>query len=341
MTRLLRALRDFVRREWMLSFTLLLFAYTVVVVLGHRFGPFTIAHTDMVRQGGPDIVSDGSCFDGQRLTPTERPALDAAVLLYSHFPGEDGAESGSGTVIHDSHDAAGHNRVLTVRHVLEKATRTHGVVDVFDRFGNFLGQGVQDPATVLSDASLAQEPEAAVRGHKGDGGVLLDMVHASRGYDRIRGLDIAPALYQGIMTGWFSDPAALMPGSSGSALLDPNNRIIGVVEGIETLTSVFRTQLMAHDMHAFVELHHRHADDGQVYSFYHGAQAYFMPVSGPGVLDVLQLHPAVAPPEQTYDVHVIGFPKMACVIYHGRVYPRDSRPPLLAIARVWHLLSGL
>lgn len=316
-------------------------AYAAVVITGRWFGPFVIAHRDMAHQVGPDIVADESCFDGQRVPEAERAALDAVVFLYVEGPDGRADRSGTGTIIRNSRTAEGHDRILTVRHVVQHALETHGKIRVINRYGKYLGEARQDPATILSKSRLAQEVESAVAGMNGDGAVLLDMVDVRDWYDTISGLEIAP-VYRGILTGWFSDPAALMPGISGAALLNDHNRIIGVAQAAATgnrYPPTFHAQITVHDILRFLKPHQREEETVRSVSFYHGANAYFMPLSGPGVLETLNLQPVIAPSEGGENVHVFGYPMDTCVAYHGQVYPEDSRP-LMGIPNRLHVLLG-
>lgn len=315
--------------------------YVAVVTTGHCLGPFVIAHRDMAHQSGPDIVADESCFDGQRVPGAERAALDAVVFLYVEGPDGRGDRSGTGTIIRNSRTAGGHNRILTVRHVVQHALETHGRIRVIDRYGKYLGEARQDPATILSGSRLAQEVDSAVAGMNGDGAVLLDMVDVRNWYDSIRGLEIVP-VYRGILTGWFSDPSALMPGVSGAALLNDRNQVIAVVQaaaGGGQYPPTFRTQLTVHNILRFLKPHQGEEETVQSVSFYHGANGYFMPLSGPGVLETLHLQPVMAVSEGGENVHIFGYPMDMCIAYHGRVYPKDSMP-LMGIPNRLRVLLG-
>ena len=170
------AIFHYLRQRPFLMFLMVVGAYVAVVSMGRWFGPFVIAHRDMAHQVGPDIVADESCFDGQRVPAAERAALDAAVFLYVEGPDGRGDRSGTGTIIRNSRTAQGHNRILTVRHVVQHALETHGKIRVINRYGKYLGEARQDPTTILSKSRLAQEVDSAVAGMNGAGGVLLDMV---------------------------------------------------------------------------------------------------------------------------------------------------------------------
>ncbi|MGY6770482.1 hypothetical protein [Komagataeibacter sp. NFXK3] len=237
----------------------------------------------MAHQSGPDIVAEHSCFDGQRVSASERAALEATVYLYVASPDGKNDISGSGTVLRDSRTPQGHNRILTIRHVTQHALRKHGRIYVLDRFGHKLSEARQTPATILSESQLAQEPDSGVHDLPGDNAVLLDMQPRTPAYDQISGVDVAPRLYRGIMYAWFTDPGALMPGVSGAALLNEHNQVIGIAEGTgggdNQHSHAFVTQVSAHDIQKVFERQDTGENTIGSATFFHGSIAAFMPLS--------------------------------------------------------------
>ncbi|MGS0648534.1 hypothetical protein ACU81Q_12985 [Komagataeibacter melomenusus] len=336
-------IRRFLRERWHWLPWIVIVLYYVTVAIAHRLGPFVIAYKDMAHQSGPGIVAAHSCFDGQRVPESERVALEATVYLYVALPNGQNDISGSGIILRNSRTPQGHDRILTIRHVTQHALREHGKIYVFDQFGHKLGDAKQTPATILSESRLAQEPDSGVPGVQGDNAVLLDIQPNTPAYDQISGVEVAPRLYRGIMYAWFTDPAALMPGISGAALLNEHNQVIGIAEGAGDSHPhhyTFATEVTAHNILKVFETQETGANTIQSRTFRHGSIAAFMPVAGPGVQDILHLQPTFAPPENRFNVHVFGYPEGLCIAYHGQIQISNPTRTEKMISAM-HALTGL
>ena len=173
-----------------------------------------------------------SCFAAGRGEAEWEARAAAAVVQVIRITPE-GVSIGSGIVIRNSNQIpGGTNAIITAMHVIDGAANgaPNTALGIIGTSGDPIGW-----AEVVARGHLTRGREGRWVHNvveRGDVAVLRIRGFAPNGertFQRIEGVDVAPAMNTRVMQATVSTPAGTNPGISGAAALDPEGRTYGVV----------------------------------------------------------------------------------------------------------------
>lgn len=276
------------------------------------------------------------CFSSQIGTAAWAGRI-AASVVHIHEPSGLGDFSGTGFVVRDSSpDGKGRNRIVTAGHVVDDIMAHGGLLEVASSSGVRIGY-----------AAVVARPQSTI-GVSADGRALtlgdlavLEMRGFFEGgrnaYAAIEGMDLGNVLPRRQLEGIFSRPAGIVPGASGSPVLDSDGRAVGVLIG-----SVTSSRDLDHDVLWSANVRIDASDamwydrwlakpgDTRTMVFPARSRSFAESLADVSVLSALGRAGAVAKADPLVEsvkaVTVPGFPQQVCVVYRGDMYPAGHVP---------------
>jgi hypothetical protein len=145
-----------------------------------------------------------------------------------------GLRNATGFVIRDSVvTPGGTNRIVTAGHVVDDIMGSDGLVEIADSAGNRIGYAAV-VARIARNAGITANGRTLVKGDFAVVEMRGFFDGAKARFQAIEGMDLGTTLPSSELQALVSQPAGVVPGSSGSPVVGPDGRVVAIMVGSTT-----------------------------------------------------------------------------------------------------------